>query len=64
MAKKQRSKSPGKRDKAKPWLPDEKSVIEVKEVQSPAGAFRIIRTDIVDPYEKPIARRPRTRKPR
>lgn len=64
MAKKQRSKASGSRDKGKPWLPDEKSVIEVKEVRAPAGAFRIIRTDIVDPYEKPIARKPRGRKRR
>ena len=40
---------------SKPWLPDPESVIEVKEVRSPtAGAFRIIRTNEVDPYEEPL----------
>jgi hypothetical protein len=43
-------------DASKPWLPDPKSVIEVKEVRSPAGGpLRIIRTNIVDPYETPLA---------
>jgi hypothetical protein len=41
---------------SKPWLPNPRSVIEVKEAQSPtAGAFRIIRTNIVDPYDEPLA---------
>ncbi len=63
MSRKQASgKRGGGSRKSKPWLPDPKSVIEVKEVRSPAaGAFRIIRTNIVDPYEKPLAapKRPR-----
>ena len=40
-------------DPAKPWLPDPKSILEVKEIQAPSGKpMRIIRTNIVDPYEK------------
>ncbi len=46
----------------KPWLPDPKSVLEVKEVQSPsAGSFRILRTNILDPYEKPSPSKKTTR---
>lgn len=63
MPRKQASgKHGGGSRKSRPWLPDPKSVIEVKGVRSPAaGAFRIIRTDIVDPYEKPLGapKRPR-----
>jgi len=61
------SKKGGKKPPAsKPWLPDPESVVEVREVRSPvAGAFRIIRTNIVDPYEEPLPpppKRPRGRR--
>lgn len=47
-----KKKTPSGSTAAKPWLPDEKSIIEVKEIKSPSGApMRIIRTNIVDPYE-------------
>ena len=53
-----------KKRPAKPWLPKPESVLEVKEVDAPEGAFRIIRTNIVDPYEKPLAPKPRHKKKR
>ena len=50
----------------KPYLPDPKNVIDVIEVPSPTGdkkPLRILRTNIVDPYEKPLPPpKPRRRK--
>jgi hypothetical protein len=50
----------------KPYLPDPKNVIEEIEVRPKGGRqpFRILRTNIVDPYEKPLPppKPPRRRK--
>jgi len=41
-----------KRTTKKPYLPDAKDVVEVIDVGG-KKPFRIVRTNIVDPYEKP-----------
>ena len=44
--------------KRKPWLPDPAHVVEVIDVHSPeTGDFQIQRTNIVDPYEKPLPKK-------
>lgn len=61
MPKKRPQAKPAQTEK-KPWLPDPESVVEVKEIKSPGvGSFRILRTNIVDPYEPPL---PAPRRPR